>query len=135
MKSIHNEVVSLGVDVCVIGNGTSLMAKDFAAQFDLPYPVYTDPSKQSYKFMDFKRSFGLRLSSVFHAGRAIRKGHAQGATKGDVWQQGGEGLFARGGQLLWQHAAKNAGEHASREQVLMAIHSHLSKNSHRMGSK
>ena len=111
------------------------MAKGFVEQFDIPYPVYTDPSKESYDLMGFKRSFGLGLSSMWTASRAISKGHVQGATKGNVWQQGGEGLFARGGELLWSHSAKKAGEHASTQQLLAAIDSHLRHQSQRTGAK
>ena len=111
------------------------MAKDFVEQFEIPYPVYTDPAKKTYDFMGFKRSFGLGLSSMWTASRALRKGHVQGATRGDVWQQGGEGLFACGGELLWSHSAKKSGEHASTTQLLAAIDLHFGQQSHRNEAK
>ena len=57
---------------------------------------------------------GIGLGTI-KAGLGItRKGTRQGKTQGDVWQQGGEALFAKGGQLLWYHANKNAEEHTNR---------------------
>ena len=99
------------------------MAQDFVEQFDIQFPVYTDPDRETYSFMGFKRKFGLGLSSFFKGRKAFLKGHRQGAVQGDVWQQGGEALFAQDGTVLWSHAANLAGTHSSRSELLMAIQS------------
>ena len=97
------------------------MAQDFVEQFEISYPVYTDEGKQTYAAMKFKRGTGLKLSSVRLAARAVRGGHAQGATAGDLWQQGGEALFDTDGTVLWAHSADLAGTHTPMQQLLKEI--------------
>ena len=123
MQTIQSEIKSHGVLVCAIGNGTSLMAKDFVEQFDIQFPVYTDPKRETYSFMKFKRSFGIGFSSFVKGTKAFKKGHRQGAVQGDPWQQGGEALFSIEGTVLWSHSAKVAGVHASKEEILSTIDS------------
>ena len=123
MQTIQSDLESRGVLVCAIGNGTALMAQDFVEQFNISFPVYTDPKKQTYAFMKFKRSFGIGFSSVVKGTKAFQKGYRQGAVQGDPWQQGGEALFSMNGTVLWSHSAKVAGTHATKEQILAAIDS------------
>ena len=101
------------------------MAKDFVEQFEIEFPVYTDPDKLTYRFMGFKRSFGLGMSSFGHARRAMKKGFAQGMILGDAWQQGGEALFSAKGEVLWSHSASQAGTHSTRKQLLAALEASL----------
>ena len=103
------------------------MAQDFVEQFDIPYPVYTDAKRVTYKAMNFKRSTGLKLSSVRLAARAVGRGNVQGATTGDIWQQGGEALFDTDGTVLWAHSAKMAGTHTPIPQLLKTVMSALSE--------
>ena len=99
------------------------MANNFAEQFDIGYPIYVDPKRKTYQHMNFKRSFGLGISSFRHASRASLAGHRQGAVQGDPWQQGGEALFSQSGELLWSHSSKMAGAHAEPDDILKVIQS------------
>jgi hypothetical protein len=103
------------------------MAIDFAEQFSIPFPVYIDSDQTTYQFMNFKRRAGLGLKSTSNLARALKKGHIQGAVKGDPWQQGGEAIFAQDGSILWSHAAKTAGSHASRKEILKVLNDVLSE--------
>jgi len=111
---------ALGVDVIGIGNGTAAMARDFQQQFQVPFPLYTDPSRESFRVAGMQRAFGLNLGSVALARRAMAAGHRQGLNAGDPFQQGGVLLIERGGALRFAHADKMAGAHADLADVLAA---------------
>jgi hypothetical protein len=99
------------VPLVFIGNGNLMMAKDFAEQFGITAPLYTDPSKASYSALGMSRKFGV-MKSLVRGARATAGGFRQGKTAGDPFQQGGVVLFAKGGDILWSHIDSGAG-HAS----------------------
>ena len=99
----------IGVDAVVIGNGTPLMAADFAETLDLELPLFTDPSRRTYALAGMKRNFGLNLNSVGHALRSMRGGHRQGAVAGDPWQQGGLIVVDPDGTVIEHHQDRDAG--------------------------
>ena len=126
MIKIQPQLMEQGVQLCAIGNGTPLMAEDFVHQFNIPFPVYTDPKRKTYAHMGFKRSLGFGLSSIKNASRAIQGGHKQGPVHGDPWQQGGEALFNTNGEILWAHSADKVGSHSTPDRILGAIKTALS---------
>ena len=97
------------------------MAQDFVEKFKVPFPVFTDPSRSSYKLAGLKRNMGLGLASVSRARRAIAAGHFQGRTQGDPWQQGGVVVVDTDGRMVWRHVDSGAGDHGEVSDVLKAI--------------
>jgi hypothetical protein len=102
-----------------IGNGLLGMAQDFAEQFHVTEPLYTDPARASYAALGLQRKFGLGLKSLARGKRASAAGFRQGKVQGDPWQQGGVVLFDREGGVLWKHVDDGAG-HAVDEAGLVA---------------
>ena len=127
LKAIYTPVQGMGINIVAIGNGTSLMAQDFVEQFTIPYPVYTDTERSTYQLMNFHYGLGIGLGTIKAGFGVTKKGFKQGKTQGDLWQQGGEALFAKGGTLLWRHANKNAEEHTSPKELLQILHRFKSK--------
>ena len=121
LTTIYSAVQEMGVNIVAIGNGTPLMATDFVEQFDIPFPIYTDTARQTYQLMNMKYGLGIGLGTIKAGFGITRKGTRQGKTQGDVWQQGGEALFAKGGKLLWHHANKNAEEHTKPNELLRVV--------------
>ena len=101
------------------------MAEAFAEQFNITFPLYTDPERVTYRSMNFTRSFGISFGSVGYAKRAFQKGFTQGKVAGDPWQQGGEALIEQNGNVHWKHAAKAAGSHASVSEIRQVVTSFL----------
>lgn len=97
------------------------MAQDFLETFSVPFPLYTDPSRLSYKKMGFKKKLGINMSSLKRAKDALSSGHKQGKVQGDAFQQGGEGLFDNKGHLIWSRPSTAAGDHASHQEIRSAI--------------
>ncbi|MEC7984554.1 MAG: peroxiredoxin-like family protein [Myxococcota bacterium] len=118
---MYPRATELGINIAAIGNGTSSMAVRFAEEFSIPFPLYTDPSRKSYKALRLKRSFGLSLKSVQHVKRVVGKGFKQGMVQGDVWQQGGEAIFRTDGTIAWKQRSELAGDQSNIKELLKQI--------------
>jgi hypothetical protein len=122
MAQHKQELESLGASLCAIGNGNALMARDFVEQFSVEFPVYTDPSRQTYQWLEFKRPYVALDLGVFKRGRRAGKaGFRQGAVAGDVFQQGGEIIVSPDGALLYSRASSGPGDHAPVEELLAVL--------------
>ena len=116
----------MGGEIHAIGNGTVLMAQDFIEQFGIRFPVYTDPSRASYRAAGMHRRFGLGLASIGRAKRAMDAGHRQGKVLGDAWQQGGVLVVLPGGREIYRHVDEGAGDHQPVTEVVDALRGALS---------
>jgi len=104
-----------------IGNGTPDMARDFAEQFNISYPLFTDPQRKTYQALGMKTKFGLGLRTPLHIARAMRNGFLQGRIQGSPFQQGGEALISSQGEILWSRISNEAGSHASDQEIRNAF--------------
>ena len=104
-----------------IGNGSPAEARDFSEKFKISYPLFTDPQRQTYQAHGMKTKLGFSLKTPFYIGRALRNGFWQGRTQGSPFQQGGEALISRQGEILWSRICCQAGSHASDEEIRYAI--------------
>ena len=122
MSAHQSDIEAAGGALFAIGNGSALMARDFAEKFEVDFPLYTDPSRKTYQLAGFKRSalfFGL---DTFKNGRRARRaGFKQGAVSGDPWQQGGEVIVAPGSELLFSQASSGPGSHTPIEVLLEVL--------------
>jgi len=114
-------IADRGASLHAVGNGTAPMVQDFIEQFSPPFPVWTDPSKQTYRLAGFRHSFGLGLRSLALGRRAMSGGFRQGRTQGDPFQQGGTLVLGQNGAIWYSQAAKAAGEHAPIDEILAAL--------------
>lgn len=112
-----------GAEIVVVGNGGVDHARWFRDEEHLPFPVFTDPSRESYKRAGLKRGLGSAVSpKVFvNAFRAYREGHRQTSTKGDAMQLGGVFVIAPGGRVLYEQRSEVAGEHPPIAELLAAL--------------
>lgn len=112
-----------GAGVVVVGNGGVDHARWFRDEEHIPFPVFTDPSRESYRRAGLKRGLGSAVSPrVFaNAFRAYREGFRQTSTKGDAMQLGGVFVIAAGGRVLYEQRSNVAGEHPSIGELLAAL--------------
>ncbi len=103
----------MGVNVVFIGNGLPAMADDFINEQKLTNTVWTDPKRESYRLLGFKRGWKTFLSLPMWAYgvKAFAAGFRQTKTKGDPVQQGGVLVVRRGGELVYAYASATAGDH------------------------
>ena len=97
------------------------MAQDFAQKFSVTFNLYTDPQKESYMLMGWKRKFGLSIRSFTEGFKAMGNGFRQGSLAGDPWQQGGEAIITQKGEVWWSQPVDQAGTHSSRAELLSLI--------------
>jgi len=119
------EIRELGGELIIVGNGSAHMAKAFVEDVGLDAPLYTDPSRKTYDAAGLHRGVGRTLgaSSIMSGVRALKKGHIQGLTKGDAWQQGGVFVFGPGDAEYFAYASKEAGDHPDPSALLDALRS------------
>jgi hypothetical protein len=122
MSGYKEQIEAAGASLLAVGNGSALMASDFVESFEVDFPVYTDPSRATYKLVGFKRTalfFGPRTYK--HNRRATKAGFRQGRVAGDPWQQGGDVIVAPGDNVLYCRASSGPGDHASLEELLSVL--------------
>lgn len=120
-RSRAAELKAAGVKLFFIGNGTPAMAKDFHEFMGLAdLPVWTDPRRQTYAHLGFKRGWWSVLDPrVWRFGaRARAAGFKQGRTAGDPVQQGGVLVVKRGGEVVYGYASETAGDHPPIDTVI-----------------
>ena len=114
---------ALGAGLAVVGNGTPAQAKDFAAEYELPFSLYVDPKLEAYRAAGLRRGVldTLNAGTLGHAFRALRTGARQGLTKGDPWQLGGAFVVEPGGRIAFRHVSRDAGDHADPAKIRKAL--------------
>lgn len=111
--------------MAVIGNGTSVMARDFAETFDVDVRLFTDPGRKSYQAAGWRRPLGSAIkglgTTLKASVRAMKGGFRQGRTQGDAFQLGGVLVLDTDGTVLFEHADSAAGDHAQMGPILAAL--------------
>ncbi len=110
-------------NVWLIGMGTAAQARAFKQQTGVRFPVLLSADLGAYEAMNLPRG-SLRQIFGFAAQRVARRrakgvgldrqaegGNRPKARPEQDWHQlGGAFVFARGGQLVWSHRARHAGD-------------------------
>lgn len=118
LKPLVEPLNALGCKVVAIGNGIPIMAQDFVEQFEIPYPVYTDPTAETYKVLGMHRRLGIGLGTLRSALSVRKNGFKQGKVEGDPFQQGGEAFINGNGEILWINRCRTAEQHSTPELLL-----------------
>ena len=123
MRDVYPEIQRQGAELIAIGNGQPQFVQGFIEDESIPFPVYTDPKRVTYKALGFTRGIGatFKLATLKSGIRAASAGHRQHALQGDPWQQGGLVVVSTMGDILYHHINKDAGDHAPIEDVLKVL--------------
>ena len=119
----YDEIRDKGAELYAIGNGSAHFAKAFVEDYDVDFPVFTDPRRESFKAFEMKKGSGLSLLSpkvLAHGARAMSAGHRQGRTKGSALQNGGV-VVMKGGAPTYVHIEDEAGDLADLDEVIAAL--------------
>jgi len=121
--AIYSTLQSKGVGLVAVGSGTSLMAKDFAKQFNFPGELYVDQQRQIYEALDCKRGlkYAVNLKVLKKAKEAMAQGFTQGKTEGDSLQLGGAFVLSKKNGVMFEHLEEFAGDHADLKDLLASI--------------
>jgi hypothetical protein len=114
-----------GSQLVLIGQLTPRHAAHFRRREKIELPVLADEDRVSYK------AVGARIGSMTElvgpkvvakgALTTLRTGKLQGKTLGHPAQLGGAVVIAPGGEVVWSHMARDAGDNASPDEILAAI--------------
>jgi len=119
------EISAAGAALVGIGNGTPAQAAALGAAARVPFPLYADPSRRSYRAAGLRRSWVRVLDPrVFLSARKARRtGARQVGIQGDPWQLGGVLVFDASGRLVWRQQSRFPGDHAAPADILQALRS------------
>jgi hypothetical protein len=106
----------------VIGNGPEHFITPFREGTGYKGPLFTDPSLETYKILDFKKGLGsvLGLSPLKAGMRALSTGFIQKGIQGSPLQQGGVLVVGPGNIVHYVYRSQKAGDHPPIEEVLQA---------------
>ena len=128
MVQLHREIDSIrnaGAEVFVIGNGSPSFIEGFRETTKYDGVIYTDPSLAVFQAAQLKRGVMTTLNprAIGKTVGAFMRGHRQGLTQGDAWQQGGVLVIAPDGTVKWHHASERPGDNAEPRQIVAALKS------------
>ncbi len=113
-----------GLPLVLIGQATPRHAAHFRRRLDLEMPVLADEHRVSYKAIGARKgSLGDLVGPRMLAKGVVtsaRHGVVQGRTIGSPTQLGGAAVIAPGGEVVFSHQARDAGDNATPEEILSA---------------
>ena len=125
MDRARDEFEAAGADLVLIGQLTPRHAAHFRRRQEIELPVLADEERRSYK------AAGAKVGSVGElvGPKVIAKGalttlrtrKLQGRTLGHPAQLGGAMVIAPGGEVLYEHMAKDASDNAEPNELLAAL--------------
>jgi peroxiredoxin len=123
LRSVVDDIRSLGAELVVVGNGRPEQAAAFKNDQNISFPLFVDPAMTAYRAAGLKRGImdAINLRTAKHALRAIRKGFRQTNVQGDPWQLGGSFVIDPKGNVLFAHTSREAGDHPDPQDILSAL--------------
>lgn len=106
-----------------IGNGNAEWAKAFIDAENVDFPVFVDPSRQTYDAFGMRRGAleGMNLRTMRHGRRARKAGFRQTAVRGDPVQNGGVVVFDENAEIIYAHVEQETGDLADLDKVIEAL--------------
>lgn len=116
----EKELAELGIQLVFVGTGRPDQAAYFRERIGLDAPIWVDPERATYRHLGFRRSLTSTWGPLAALGyaRALAKGFRQRSVKGDVLQQGGVLIVARGGAPVYCYASLASGDMPPMEEIL-----------------
>jgi len=113
----------LGGELCAVGSGQPMHARDFIEQYGLDFPLLVDPDLVAYAAAGLRRGLGSTLNPrvLGSVWRAMRAGHRQEKTKGDPWQQGGAFVISPDNRVWLEQVSRTAGDHVDPVRLVDAL--------------
>ncbi|MGD8971186.1 MAG: peroxiredoxin-like family protein [Desulfobacterales bacterium] len=113
-----------GAQVVLVGMGTPAESNSFAAKYEVPYPIVSDPGKLVYRSFDLKRMAPwdfLAPEVVLKGVSAMARGHLMGLPQGDVRQLPGVFVINTAGEIVFSHYAADAADHPAVADILDVV--------------
>lgn len=124
MRRERHRFAESDVQVVLVGMGTPAESNAFAAKYDVPFAIVSDPGKMMYRTFDLKRMapWGFLAPEVVLKGvSAIARGHHMGLPQGDVRQLPGVFVINTAGEIVFSHYAADAADHPAVAVILDVV--------------
>ena len=124
MRRNKKSIEKAGAQVVLVGMGTPSESAEFAAKFNVPFPIVADPEKKLYRKFELKQmsTLGFFSPSVALKGvAAIVGGNGIGRPQGDVRQLPGVFIINTAGQIVFSHFSGNPADHPDLKTILAAF--------------
>ena len=124
MRRNKKSIEKAGAQVVLVGMGTPSESAEFAAKFNISFPIVADPQKKLYRRFELKQmsTLGFFSPSVALKGAAaIVGGHGIGRPQGDVRQLPGVFIINTAGQIVFSHFSNNPADHPDAKTILAAL--------------
>lgn len=111
-----------GGEWIIIGNGQPQHIEDFKKDVGFEGRILTDPSRNTYKILEFKRSVGslLGFKAIKEGIRSISAGAKIKSVQGDAYQQGGALIIGPGDNVKYYYRSKKMGDNPPIEEMITA---------------
>jgi alkyl hydroperoxide reductase subunit AhpC len=124
LRRNKKNIEKAGAQVVLVGMGTPSESAEFAAKFNVPFPIVADPEKKLYRKFELKQmsTLGFFSPSVALKGvAAIVGGNGIGRPQGDVRQLPGVFIINTAGQIVFSHFSGNPADHPDLKTILAAF--------------
>lgn len=128
MRDVRQRINNAGAEVVIVGRGSPQQAASFVYDFEIPMPVYSDPSLAVYQALGAKRGWWSTLNPrvLLNGARATRGGFRQTKRRGVPNQQGGVFVIRPDGSIPYAYLSNEAGDHPAPADVAAAVESAVS---------
>jgi hypothetical protein len=125
LDGARQDFKTAGVNLVLIGQGTSRQAAEFRRRQGIQLPVLADHDRVSYKAAGTKVGGVTDLFSPQTVAKGLlataRTRRTQTRTIGNAAQLGGALVVLPDGSTPWSHMAEDASENAPPEEILAAV--------------
>lgn len=114
------------ISLTIVGSGEATCIPDYAKATGSAFPIYTDPSVQTYKKLGMMSSLRPGATTPSYLKKSTLENFVSStwalATSGRILsggpkaQNGGEWLY-QGGELKWCHRMRNPSDHTETEEL------------------
>ena len=125
MRTRYDEIKGKGAEVVSIGMGWPAAAADFREQFDVPFPVIVDHTKQTYRALELGRASLAQLIGpgvLLRGVKSLLTGHGMAVKpQQDPKQLGGVVVADRGGAIRYRYVSKTQADNPPTDEVIAAL--------------
>ena len=124
MRRNKNSFAKAGAQVVLVGMGTPSESAEFAAKFNVAFPIVADPQKKLYRQFELKQMSTLGFFSPSLALKgvaAIVGGYGIGMPQGDVRQLPGVFIINTAGEIVYSHFSSNPADHPDAKTIIAAL--------------
>ena len=125
MRTRYDEIKERGGELVAIGMGWPAAAADFREQFNVPFPLIVDHTKETYRALELGRASLAQLIGpgvLLRGAKSLLSGHGMTAKpKEDPTQLGGVVVADKGGSILYRYVSKTQADNPPTDEVIAAL--------------